>query len=92
MKYIVTKEQTEKLMKVIPSKYHSALLKTIVNFNDLSKDIQEDPYCHLRCRANPAVNLFTSRGLIHLEVNALEEGLFFKMDSDTNIVIHEVAL
>ena len=92
MKYIVTKEQTEKLMKAIPDKYHSALLKTIVSFNDLSMYQQESPRCHLFCQANPAVNLFTSRGLIHLEVDALDEGLFFKMDSDTNVVIHEVAL
>ena len=92
MKYIVTKEQSLKLMKVLPNKYHLSLLETIANFNDLPQESQEDPYCHLKCSVVPEINLFTSRGLIHLEVDAIEEGLFFKMDSDTNIVIHEVSL
>ena len=92
MKYIVTKPQAVKLMKVIPNKYHTSLLNTIAKFNDLSIDKQKDPYCHIHCQVTSEVNLFTSGGLIHLEVDALGEGLFFKMDSNTNVVIHEVAL
>jgi len=93
MTYKVTKNQTDKLSKVLPKKYHKALVATIALFNTFDKDLQEDENCHVMCKHHRDLSLFVSEGLIHLEaVDMKDDAFFFKMDSNTDIVIHEVAL
>lgn len=93
MNYQVTKMQQEKLLKVLPTQYHRGLKGSVEIFNALPKSKQVHQYCHLYCSVDSAVNLFMSSGIIHLEVAAFsKEYFFFRMDSNTDIVIHEVAL
>ena len=86
--YRLTREQYSKLLNVIPDRFYSRLYNAFKQFNASNIDTQESTLFGDR-----SMNLFVDRGLVHLEIgDYLENLMFFKMDSHTNIVIHEVSL
>lgn len=95
--YRVTRQQFTKLQRVIPERLHRAVYDAILCLNETqrynyTKERYEDVHDTF---GEPGIALFVNTdGLIHLEVevDGFHEMLFFKMDSGTDIVIHEVAL
>ena len=86
--YRLTREQYNKLLNVIPDRFYSRLYNAFKQFNASNVDTQEHTVFGDR-----SMNLFVNKGLIHLEIGEYLHNLqFFKMDSHTNIVIHEVSL
>ena len=86
--YRLTREQYNKLLNVIPDRFYSRLYNAFKQFNASNVDTQESTLFGDR-----SLNLFVDKGLIHLEIGEYLHSLqFFKMDSHTNIVIHEVSL
>ena len=86
--YRLTREQYNKLLNVIPDRFYSRLYNAFKQFNASNIDTQESTLFGDR-----SLNLFVDRGLVHLEIgDYLENMQFFKMDSHTDIVIHEVSL
>jgi hypothetical protein len=94
--YRVTQQQFAKLQGVLPERLHRFVYDAILCLNKTQR------YNPIKQRyddihdvfGDQGVALFVNNdGLIHLEVEVGDfEMLFFKMDSATDIVIHEVAL
>jgi len=90
--YQVTREQFMKLVKVLPEEYHSTVYNVMLAFNAASWNNQ---YTEMFGDRTVGVLLGVeqgSRSLIYLEVGDLDKMFFFRMDSHTDIVIHEVVL
>lgn len=95
--YRVTRQQFTKLQGVVPERLHQAVYDAILCLNETqrynyTKERYEDVHDTF---GGQGIALFVNTdGLIHLEVevDGFHEMLFFKMDSGTDIVIHEVAL
>lgn len=90
--YQVTREQFVKVMGVVPIHFHGALYDTILAFNAAPWNNQ---YIEVFGSRGEGVRLGVeqgSRNLIYMEIGDLDKMFFFRMDSHTDIVIHEVAL
>ena len=90
--YQVTREQFMKIIKVVPEEYHVMMYDVMLAFNAASWNKQ---YTGLFGDNRIGVSLGVeqgSRSLIYLEIGDLDKMFFFRMDSHTDIVIHEVAL
>ena len=88
----ITREQFIKLQGVVPKHHHLALLCGCIDFNKapLEKQLKDTFPMFFG-----GVCLFVGErdGLIHLEIgDDLQVMQFFKMDTHTNIVIHELPL
>ncbi len=95
--YRVTRQQFVKLQGVVPERLHRAVYDAILCLNktqryNYTKERYED--VHETFGFQGVALFINTDGLIHLEieVDGFNEMLFFKMDSGTDIVIHEVAL
>ncbi len=95
--YRVTRQQFTKLQGVVPERLHQAVYDAILDLNKTQRyDYTKERYEEIHETFGfQGVALFVNTdGLIHLEieVNGFHEMLFFKMDSNTDIVIQELAL
>jgi len=87
---IITAPQVEKIHKALPARISfQTVLQTIVDFNSLTCLEQKEA---LSCTDVCEIEL-NSRGIIIVTIGGLDEdALYLRLDSDTNIVIQEVAL
>ena len=88
---IITAPQVEKIFKALPSRISFlSVLKTIVGFNALTcLEQREASFAYSRvCEIS-----LNPQGIIIVTIGGLhEDALFLRLDSDTNIVVQEVAL
>ena len=89
---IITAPQVEKIHKVLPSRISfQTVLQTIVDFNSLT--CLEQSNDHINRDSRVCEISLNPQGIIIVTIGGLEEdALFLRLDSDTNIVIQEVAL
>jgi hypothetical protein len=87
---IITAPQVEKIHKALPARISfQTVLQTIVEFNGLTHLEQKEA---LSCTDVCEIEL-NSRGIIIVTIGGFEDdALFLRLDSDTNIVVQEVAL
>jgi len=89
---IITAPQVEKIYKALPARISfQTVLQTIVDFNSLTHLEQKED--HINRDSRVCEISLNPQGIIIVTIGGLEEdALFLRLDSDTNIVIQEVAL